>query len=102
MKRADYTPELCEKIEILWLDGATTRQITEATGVSEQSLEWQRRAGGPLSGLPKRGQGKGGGRRSQPLIDPTPDEIWGPLTAEIRSTWSDDDFYERRIGVAGQ
>jgi hypothetical protein len=99
MKRVNYTPELCEKIEILWLEGATTRQITDATGVSEQSLEWQRRKGGRLAKLPKRGRGTGGGRRSEPIVDPTPEQIWGPLTAEIRSTWSDDDFYERRTGI---
>ena len=102
MKRADYTPELCEKIEILWLEGATTRQITEATGVSEQSLEWQRRPTGALANLPTRNRGMGGGRRSQPPADPTPEQIWGPLTAEIRATWSDDDFYERRVGLTPQ
>lgn len=99
MKRSDYTPELVEKIEILWLDGRPTREITIETGCSAESLEWQRRPGGPLAHLPSRGRGAGGGRRSSPPVDPTPEQIWGPLTAEIRSTWTNEDFYERRAGI---
>lgn len=70
-----------------WRSGATRDEVAAAAGVSvgliRQRLEDQ------LRDLPRRGRGRGG-HRGQPR-DPTEEEIYGALTAEIQARWTEEE-----------
>ncbi len=69
-----------------WRSGATRDEVAMAAGVSPGLI--RQRLADQLADLPRRGRGRGGRRRS---ADPTPEEIYGRLTAEIQATWTDEE-----------
>lgn len=81
------TPEQLRAVRTAWKAGATRDEVARLVGVTpgliRQRLEDQ------LRSLPRRGRGRGG-RRGRPA-DPSPDEIYGRLTAELQAKWTDEE-----------
>ena len=71
-----------------WRAGATRDEAARVAGVSVGLI--RQRLADQLADLPRPGRGRPGRPRSQP-DDPTPDEIYGQLTAEIQARWSDEE-----------
>lgn len=80
-----------------WRDGATRDEAARVAGVSvgliRQRLEDQ------LRDLPRRGRGRGG--RRGPPRDPTPEEIYGALTASLQAQWTDEERDAKWHGTPG-
>jgi len=77
-------------------NGATVQQAAYAAGVGVSLIRERRKD--QLRGLKVSPQGAGGKRgRARPPI-PTEEEIYGRLTAEIRSRWDDERRDEAWIG----
>lgn len=70
-----------------WAAGLRRDEVARAAGITVARLV--SRMADQLAGLPRRGRGKGGGRRPRGA-DPTPEEIYGRLTLEIQSGWTDE------------
>lgn len=71
-----------------WRSGATRDQAARAAGVSVGLI--RQRLADQLADLPRPGRGRPGRPRIQ-QSDPTPEEIYGALTAEIQARWTDEE-----------
>jgi hypothetical protein len=80
------TDDQLELVRRLWRAGVHRDDICRSAGITLHVFEARRRD--QLRDLKRRQQGTGGGRRS---VDPTEEEIWGPLTADIQSRWTDEE-----------
>lgn len=80
------TPDQEQAIRQAWAAGATRDEAARAAGVSVGLI--RQRLGDQLRDLSRAGRG-GNCRRKRP--DPTPDEIYGQLTAEVQSRWTDEE-----------
>jgi hypothetical protein len=80
------TDEQLATIRRAWGDGLPRDEVCRLAGITLHVLEARRLD--QLRDLPQRQQGIGGGRRG---ADPTEEEIWGPLTADIQSRWTDEE-----------
>jgi hypothetical protein len=69
-----------------WRAGATQAEIAAALGIGLDMLRARMRE--QLPDLPRRGRGRGGGRRTS---DPTPEEIYGRLTLIEQASWTDEE-----------
>jgi hypothetical protein len=72
-----------------WADGLTRDQVAAAAGITIHVLEARRQD--QLADLPDRNRRVNSGRRGG---DPTPEEIWGQITAGIQAKWTDDEREE--------
>jgi hypothetical protein len=70
-----------------WAKGLRRDEVARAAGITVARLV--SRMADQLASLPRRGRGKGGGRRPAKQ-DPTPEEIYGRLTLEIQAGWTDE------------
>lgn len=70
-----------------WAAGLRRDDVARAAGITVARLV--SRMADQLANLPRRGRGKGGGRRPAET-DPTVEEIYGRLTVEIQSCWTDE------------
>jgi hypothetical protein len=77
-----------------WARGATRDEAAEAAGVSVGLIRM--RLADQLRDLPRRGRGRG--RRREPPRDPSPEEIYGRLTAALQAEWSDDEREQKWHG----
>ena len=68
--------------------GATRDDLARLVGCSVGLI--RQRLNDQLRDLPRRGRGAPGIRRQRP-VDPTPDEIYGRLTAELQAKWTDEE-----------
>ena len=76
-----------------WRAGQTQAEIAASLGIGLDLLRARLRE--QLPDLPRRGRGRGGGRRT---ADPTPEEIYGRLTLLEQASWSDEEREERWRG----
>lgn len=79
----------------LWRSGATRDEICRAVGITNSVF--RARLADQLAALPRRGRGRGGGRKLAQR-DPSPDEIYGRLTLEVQAKWTDEEREERWQG----
>lgn len=70
-----------------WRAGLRRDEVARAAGITVSRLT--ARLKDQLVDLPRRGRGKGGGRRVEEY-EPTEDEIYGRLTLEIQAGWTDE------------
>jgi len=78
-----------------WAGGETMQRCAYLAGVSLAVI--RPRLEDQLADLPRRGQGAGRKKRPE-AVDPTPEEIWGKLTLEIQSGWTDEEREARWLG----
>lgn len=78
-----------------WAQGKTQAEIAADLGVGLDLLRARLRE--QLPDLPRRGRGRGGGRRT---VDPTEEEIYGRLTLLEQARWTDEDRDLRWRGMA--
>lgn len=79
----------------LWKSGATRDEICRAVGITNSVF--RARLADQLAALPRRGRGRGGGRKNR-RRDPTPEEIYGRLTLEVQAKWTDEEREDRWQG----
>lgn len=70
-----------------WRAGLRRDDVARAAGITVSRLT--ARLKDQLADLPRRGRGKGGGRRGEDN-DPTEEEIYGRLTLEVQARWTDE------------
>jgi hypothetical protein len=80
------TPEQEAAVRAAWASGATRDEAARAAGITVDLLLI--RLKDQLADLPRRGRG---GLHRRPTPDPTEEEIWGRLTAEIQDKWTDEE-----------
>ena len=80
------TPEQLATIRRAWRAGLPRDEVCRLAGITSHVLEARRLD--QLQDLKRRSKGVGGGRRGE---DPTEEEIWGQLTAEIQSRWTEEE-----------
>lgn len=90
-RRKFLTEEQLEVIREAWARGLRRDEVAEAAGITVSRLV--ARLGDQLAGLPRRGQGFGGGpkRKAERDVDPTDDEI-RLRAAEVRRSWGPDRY----------
>jgi hypothetical protein len=71
-----------------WRAGMRRDEVARAARITVSRLT--ARLKDQLADLPRRGRGKGGGRRKDDY-EPTEDEIYGRLTLEIQARWTDEE-----------
>lgn len=94
-RRRLLTPEQVATVRKSWALGDTMERCAWLVGVSVAVL--RHRLEDQLADLPRRGRGAGRKRRPESR-DPTPAEIWGRLTLEIQSRWTDEEREARWLG----
>jgi hypothetical protein len=77
----------------LWAAGGSRDEVARAAGVTVDVI--RSRLHDQLADLPRRGRG---GNRRPPSPDPSPEEIWGRLTLEAQSKWSDEEREKAWVG----
>jgi hypothetical protein len=80
------TRQQLAKVRRLWREGVRRDEICRQVGITQHVLEARRRD--QLANLRPRKRGQGGSRFG---VDPTEEEIWGRLTAEIQATWTEEE-----------
>lgn len=95
-RRVFLTAKQAAVIRKAWAEGLCRDAIAKLAGVTVDTLSARLRD--QLADLPKRGRGVGGGKQAAPLRDPTPEEIWGHLTQEIQSRWTDEERENAWVG----
>lgn len=81
------TREQATAVRKAWRAGLRRDDVARAAGITVSRLT--ARLKDQLVDLPRRGRGVGGGRRSEEN-DPSEEEIYGRLTLEIQSRWTDE------------
>lgn len=87
-RRILLTREQVTAVRRAWRAGLRRDEVARAAGITVSRLTARLRD--QLADLPRRGRGKGGGRRREEPIDPTEEEIYGRLTVEIQARWTDE------------
>jgi hypothetical protein len=89
--RQFLTPDQERRVREAWAAGGRRDEVAAAAGITVARLV--SRLADQLADLPRRGRGKGGGRRPKAVDgpDPTQDEIRA-RAAEVRRTWGEDRF----------